>query len=204
MHLTKQDINLYYGKQIKPVICSIPRFKFITIHGQGNPNEDLFKKDVSALYAMTYAVKMSYRQANPPIDYYAYTIFPLEGIWDLIDYTKPSTDKSNFKYTLMIQQPDFLTPSLFSTFYNQVMVKKSIKELEKVKFNEIEEGLVCQMLHVGSFDLEPASFAIMEHYVREKGYRRSSKLHREIYFSDPRRTDEANLRTLLRFQIEKI
>lgn len=203
MKLTTKDIKTYYGKLAKPVILSIPMFKFVTIQGEGNPNDDRFARDVSALYAMTYAVKMSYRQPNPPPDYYSYTIFPMEGVWDLIDYSKPSTDKNNYKYTLMIQQPDFLTKDLFDSFQALMKKKKPSGELHKVTYVEHEEGLVCQMLHLGSFDNEPQTFAMMESYTLAQGYQRISKLHREIYYSDPRRTAQDKLKTLLRFSVKK-
>lgn len=204
MKLTPPELKTYYGKLSHPIILSIPLFKFIAIQGKGDPNQEDFPKDVSALYTMTYAVKMSYRHANPPKYYYPYTIFPMEGVWDLVDYSKPSTDKSNFKYTLMIQQPDFLTKELFDAFHERMKVKKPSDALVKVSYVEYNEGLVCQMLHKGSFDNEPKTFAMMESFVNSQGYKRISKLHREIYYSDPRRTAPEKLKTLLRFQIEKI
>jgi hypothetical protein len=75
---------------------------------------------------MDVPVKMSYKSNEVPVGYYEYTVFPLEGIWDLIDKSKPATDKSNFKYTLMIRQPDFLTNELFLTFLEQTKKNKSV------------------------------------------------------------------------------
>ena len=73
--------------------------------------------------------------------------------------------------------------------------------LEKVRFEYLTEGLCCQMLHVGPFDLEPESFARMEAYCEEQGWIRASKIHREIYLSDPRKTEPAKLKTVLRFPV---
>lgn len=66
------------------------------------------------------------------------------------------------------------------------------------------DELSCQMMHMDSFDDEPESFARMEAYCSEHGYIRTSKIHREIYLSDPRRTEEAKLKTVLRFPVEKV
>src|SRR5690554_3940250 len=134
---------------------------------------------------------MSYKSDDVPDGYYEYTVFPLEGVWDLLDYTKPATDKSNFKYTIMIRQPDFMTEPLFARFMEQTKKKKPNDYLEHVRFEHAEDGLSCQMMHLGSFDDEPKSFARMEAYCEEHGYIRTSKIHREIYLSDPRKTEPA-------------
>jgi hypothetical protein len=58
-----------------------------------------------------------------------------------------------------------------------------------------------QMLHLGPYDDEPASFARMEAYAAARGLVRRSKTHREIYLSDARRVEPAKLRTVLRFRV---
>ncbi len=103
----------------------------------------------------------------------------------------------------MIRQPDFLTSEWFEYFLEQVSKKKPNPYLEKVRFEEAADGLSCQMMHLGSFDEEPRSFARMEAYCEEHGYVRASKIHREIYLSDPRRTESAKLKTVLRFPVKK-
>jgi len=155
-----------------------------------------------ALYSMSYAVRMSYKSKDVPVGYYEYTVFPLEGVWDLIDYSKPSTDKSNFKYTLMIRQPDFLTVEGFSRFLEQTKRKRSNPYLDTVRFEYVEDGLNCQMMHIGSFDDEPESFAQMEKYCTDHGFNRASKIHREINLSDPRKTEPTKLKTVLRFHVK--
>src|SRR5690606_2985578 len=159
-------------------------------------NGEEFSKAVEALYSISYAVKMSYKSDNVPEGYYDYTVFPLEGIWDLLDRSKPATDKSNFKYTIMIRQPDFLTEEGFQRFLEQTKKKKQNPYLDQVRFEQMIDGLSCQMIHIGSFDNEPESFARMEAYCSENGYIRTSKIHREIYLSDPRKTESAKLKTV--------
>jgi hypothetical protein len=66
-----------------------------------------FALATNALYSLSYAVRMSYKSSDVPMNYYDYTVFPLEGVWDLKDKTKPVTEKNNFKYNIMIRQPDF-------------------------------------------------------------------------------------------------
>ncbi|MFS0728135.1 GyrI-like domain-containing protein [Paenibacillus sp. 1P07SE] len=197
----KKDYKHLYVPKTSPEIVDVPKIPFVMVDGYGDPNGEAFASATEALYTLSYAVKMCYKGKNVPPSYYEYTVFPLEGVWDLVDRSKPATNKSNFKYTLMIRQPDFLTAALFKQFLEQSKKKKANPYLEKLQFGHAEEGLSCQMMHVGSFDDEPASFARMEAYCAEQGYIRTSKIHREIYLSDPRKTATPKLRTVLRFPV---
>lgn len=195
----KKDFKYLYLPKPRPEIVQVPKMMFMMVDGSGDPNGEDFSRAVEALYSLCYAVKMSYKSDDVPEGYYEYTVFPLEGVWDLVDRTKPSTDKSNYKYTLMIRQPDFLTKQDFQRFLEQTKVKKPNPFLESARFESVEEGMCCQMMHLGSYDDEPVSFSRMEAFCEENGYIRSSKLHREIYLSDPRRMKPEKLKTVLRF-----
>ena len=121
----------------------------------------------------------------------------------MVDKSKPSTDKNNYKYKIMIRQPDFLTSDLFDRFVLETKKKKKNVFLEKLYLDETEEGLCCQMLHKGSYDDEPYSFKMMDDFCNENGYIRACQTHREIYLSDPRKTDAAKLKTILRYKISQ-
>lgn len=192
-----------YAPKPKPALIDVPRIKFVIIEGKGDPNEEEFALATQALYGFSYSVKMSYKSDNVPEGYYDYTVFPLEGEWDLADKDKDITDKSNYKYKIMIRQPKFLTKDLFERFLTVTKKKKPNEFLNKIYFDEIEEGLCCQMLHIGSYDDEPVSFKIMDGFCQENGYKRTCKTHREIYLSDPRKTEVSKLKTILRYKIEK-
>ncbi|MFD2331261.1 GyrI-like domain-containing protein [Cohnella sp. GCM10020058] len=198
----KHDKALYLPKG-EPAILDVPPMSFVAIEGEGDPNRPEFALETEALYALSYAVKMSYKGSDAPEGYYDYTVYPLEGVWGLVDLALPATDKSNLKYTIMIRQPDFLTADGFRYFVEKTAAKKSSALLSRLKFLTVADGLSCQMMHTGSYDDEPASFERMEAFCAEAGYRRASKLHREIYISDPRRTAPEKLRTVLRFAVAK-
>jgi len=197
----KEYKELYVPKK-NPVIVSVPAISFITINGTGDPNEEQFALATGALYSLSYAVKMSYKSDNIPKGYYDYTVFPLEGVWSLIDKSLPTTDKSNFKYKIMIRQQDFLTTDLFKRFLSETENKKPNIYLDKIEYEEIYEGLCCQMLHLGSYDTEPKNFEMMKQFCNDNGYKRISFKHREIYLSDPRRTEPQKLKTVLRYKVE--
>ncbi|WP_141433908.1 GyrI-like domain-containing protein [Bacillus sp. 03113] len=198
----KKEYKELYLPKGKPVIVNVPAINFIMLDGMGDPNGEEFALATAALYSLSYAVKMSYKSNDVPAGYYDYTVFPLEGVWVLIDKTLPPTIKSNLKYKLMIRQPDFLIDDLFERFLSETKKKKPNPLLEKVRFGSILEGLCCQMLHIGSYDNELESFKRMNQFCNENGYKRTSKLHREIYLSDPRKTEPHKLKTVLRFQVE--
>ena len=203
MKFSATDYKTFYAPKQQPALLWIPTMKFITIHGTGDPNELGFQVDTEALYTFAYAIKMSYKKPNPPEGYYEYKVFPLEGIWDLVDKSIDSTVKSNYAYTLMIQQPDFVTIDVFNRFKESLLATKTNLRLKDVEYQELEEGLCCQMLHLGSYDDEPQTFKQMEEMCLSLGHPRSSKFHHEIYLSDPRRTEDSKLKTILRFSVKE-
>ena len=168
----KQFKSLYLPKK-QPEIMAVPPLRFAMLDGHGDPNGEAFAEVVAALYSFSYAVKMSYKSKAVPDGYYDYTVFPLEGVWDLA-----------------------------ARFITEVKKKKPNDFLDQIWLEDYDEGTCCQMLHLGSYDDEPASFAQMEAFCSEHGYRRSDKTHREIYLSDPRRTETAKLKTVLRFKVK--
>lgn len=199
---TRKYKNLYLPGR-EPVIVDVESMPFIMIDGKGDPNGEEFGQVVEALYGFSYTIKMSYKSKDVPAGYYPYKVFPLEGVWDLQDITKAATDKSNYQYTMMIRQPDFVTPGFFEKVKEQLKKKKPNAFLEQAVLGKLTEGLCCQMMHIGSYGDEPASFAKMMEYCGQNGYVRTAKTHREIYLSDPRRTQAARLRTVLRFRVQK-
>jgi hypothetical protein len=199
----KKEFKELYLPKNNPIVIDVPSMRFAIIDGEGDPNGEEFSLATAALYGFSYAVKMSYKSKEVPNGFYDYTVFPLEGVWDLVDKTKSISDKSNFAYSIMIRQPDFLTNELFERFIAETKKKKPNVYLDKIKYDTIAEGLCCQMHHLGSYDDEPTSFEIMRQFCIDNGYERSSLRHREIYLSDPRKIETGKLKTVLRFNVKK-
>lgn len=201
----KQVKELYLPKR-KPEIVTVPSMKFFMLDGKGNPNGADFADSIGVLYTLSYSVKMMPRKGITPEGYFEYTVFPLEGVWDLAHEARGAEvlDKDSLVYTIMIRQPDFVTEDTFKVALTSAAGKLKSPKLERVRFEALEEGLCVQMLHVGPYDSEPASFEMMEEFCRENGLRRVSKLHREIYISDFRKTAPEKLQTVLRFKAEKV
>ncbi|WP_379129460.1 GyrI-like domain-containing protein [Paenibacillus sp. sgz500958] len=198
----KQDKHLYLPKA-KPEFITVPSYNYFMLRGQGNPNHEDFANAVGTLYSLSYGVKMLPKKGVMPEGYYEYSIFPLEGVWDLTEdgRKKEVLDKDELVYTIMIRQPDFVTAELASEVLEAVKRKKPNPLLDQAVFGIWEDGLSVQMLHNGPFDDEPASFALMEQFCLDNYLLRASKIHREIYISDARRTQPAELKTVLRFAV---
>ncbi len=202
----KKEKAVYLPKN-KPEEITLPEYKFITINGAGNPNNPIFSEYISALYSVAYAIKMGSKKMKlPPKGYYDFTVYPLEGIWDLNKQAKKDYDgvlnKDDLVFKLMIRQPDFVNDMFFTDMLSITKEKKPNPLLEKVRFETISEGHCVQMLHIGPYDDEPESFKIMEQFAESHHLERLSKAHREIYLSDFRKVAPEKLKTVLRFQVK--
>lgn len=199
----KKEKDLYIPKN-KPIEIEIPPLKYFTIEGEGNPNDEGFSKYIEALYALSYGIKMSPKRDDAPEGFYDYTVYPLEGFWDISKEAKLESrvfNKDDLVFKIMIRQPDFVTEEYALEIISYVINKKKLPLLKKVKFETIEEGSCVQILHVGPYEDEPASFEKIELYCRENNLERKFKTHKEIYLSDFRRVSKDKLKTVLRVQI---
>lgn len=205
----QEYINLQstlYKPPKAPQIVVVPPVNFVMIDGRGDPNTSKdFEDAVSALYAVSYGVKFLPKKGTAPEGYFDYRVSALEGVWDMpqgVEYSLDNKDK--FLWTLMIMQPGFVTQELFNEIRIAQKEKKGLAAIDKLRFETLDEGLCCQMLHIGPYDSEPASFERMMKYCEENGYRRIEKRHREIYMSDARKTAPDKLKTILRFRVAKV
>lgn len=202
----KKEKGIYLPKS-KPEIVDVPKFKFLTIEGQGNPNNDYFTECIAALYSLSYGIKMCPKKGIEPDGYFDYTVYPLEGVWDINEDAKKvfagTIDKDDLVFKLMIRQPDFVNADLVERIRTMTKEKKPQNLLDDVICEDITEGKCVQMLHLGSYDNESVTFKIMEDFAVECGIKRLSKVHREIYLSDARKVVPEKLKTVLRFQVEE-
>ena len=201
----KHEKDIYLPKQV-PVVIDIPEFSFFTIEGEGNPNNEMFGEYIETLYSLSYAVKMSPKKGMAPKGYFDYTVYPLEGVWDLNEKAKQNYtgtfNKDDLVFKLMIRQPSFVSEEYAKEIIDYTKKKKPHNLLDKAIFETINEGKCIQMLHLGSYDDEPVSFKIMEEFADKNNLIRKCKTHREIYLSDARKVEPDKLKTVLRFGVE--
>lgn len=203
----KQEKNIYLPKT-KPEIIDVPEYNFFTIDGEGNPNDEYFQEYIGVLYSLSYGVKMSPKKGLAPQGFFDYTVYPLEGVWDINEKSKEGFEgminKEDLVFKLMIRQPEFVDLGFAEKIMDITKQKKPHELLDKVKLEKVCDGKCVQMMHLGSYDNEALSFEIMEDFAASNGLKRVSKVHREIYLSDPRKVAPEKLKTVLRFQVENL
>ncbi|WP_061602280.1 GyrI-like domain-containing protein [Streptococcus gordonii] len=189
-----------YGVKASPKVVDVPQQSFIMLDGTGNPNLPGFAEEVSALYALVYAIKMDYKKSHANQEFQDFTVYPLEGIWQQKE--QGELVKEELIYTIMIAQPSFISKEMVKEALEKVKVKKPNAHYEKIRFETIKEGKCLTMLHLGSFDSEPLSFAKMDAFCKENSLNRRFPFHREIYLNNLNRTSPDKLKTILRYQVE--
>ena len=204
----KKEYKEFYLPGNKPQIVNIPAANYIAVRGAGDPNEEggAYQQAISVLYAVAYTLKMSYKTDYRMEGFFEYVVPPLEGFWwqdgvDGVDYT----DKSAFNWISVIRLPDFVTKADFDWAVAEAIRKKKL-DCSMAEFLTIDEGECVQIMHLGSFDDEPATVAIMDAYLEANGYANdfsATRLHHEIYLSDARKVAPEKWKTVIRHPIKK-
>jgi hypothetical protein len=202
LDLIKQRKSLYAPSPKAPVIVDVPSFNFLMIDGHGDPNTSTdYAQALSALFTSSYTLKFDVKKILG-IDYH---VMPLEGLWwagDMNVFTD-TPDKSSWDWTMMMVQPECVTPELFAAVGAQVAKKIGAGLLRRLRFESYQEGPSVQLMHIGPFAAEGPNIARMHAFAKEQGYVQSGK-HHEIYLSDFRRTAPEKLKTVLRQPIRKV
>ncbi|MBQ5385250.1 MAG: GyrI-like domain-containing protein [Treponema sp.] len=202
----KKEFKDFYLPKNKPEIITVPKMNYIAVRGKGNPNDEdgAYKKALEVLYAVSYTLKMSYKSDYKIEGFFEYVVPPLEGFWwqdgfNGMDYS----NKSELNWISVIRLPDFITKENFDWAVDAASKKKKI-DCSKAEFISIDEGLCVQIMHNGSYDDEPKTVKLMDDFIRENGYENDmneNRLHHEIYLSDPRKTVQEKLKTVIRHPI---
>lgn len=204
----KKEYKELYQPPQKPALVTVPSMRFIMADGEGYPGDNPeYQEAIQVLMSLSYAVKMMPRRGYIAEGYFDYIVPPLEGLWWIPTGEVFSfQDKSNWLWTMMVRQPDFVDSQLFELVVKET-AKKKLPGLQKARLEDFEEGLSLQIMHVGPFSTEPESLAVLEYYMAENGYQdtfyRGGK-HHEIYLSDPRKCDPSKMKTVLRQPVEKV
>lgn len=204
----KKEYKEFYMPKNKPEIVNVPTANYIAVRGKGNPNtpDGEYQQAISVLYAVAYTLKMSYKTDYKIKGFFEYVVPPLEGFWwqenvSGVDYG----NKDSFNWISVIRLPDFITKTNFEWAVENASKKKKL-DCSKAEFITIDEGLCVQIMHIGPFDNEPESVAIMDAFLEENGYENDineKRLHHEIYMSDARKVAPEKWKTVIRHPIRK-
>jgi len=197
--LKKELKNLYQPSAKEVVQVDVPIMNYVMVDGEGDPNtSQAFSDAVEALFAVSYAVKFMVKRGPLGIDY---GVMPLEGLWWVDEMSTFSTeDKSNWKWTVMIMQPDFVTKEMIENAMSNVVKKKNLVAISRVRFEAFSDGKSAQILHIGPFSEEGPTIEKVHRFIDARGKRIGK--HHEIYLSDTRKADPAKWKTVIRQPME--
>ena len=204
----KKEYKEFYLAKNEPQIVLVPPINYVAVRGTGDPNEEggAYKTAIAVLYAVSYTIKMS-KLGDHRIDgYYDFVVPPLEGFWwqdgvQGVDYT----NKASFHWISVIRLPDFVTQEDFEWAVAEATRKKKL-DCSIAEFMTIDEGKCVQIMHIGPYDDEPATVAVMDQYLATNGYENDfslTRMHHEIYLSDARKIAPEKWKTVIRHPIKK-
>ena len=205
----KKEYKEFYLPPATPGMIEIPPANFLAVRGNGDPNDELgeYSAAMNLLYAVAYTIKMSRKGTYKIPGFFEYAVPPLEGLWwqdstAEVDYTR----KERFHWISMIRLPDFVAKKDVDWAVAEVAKKKKM-DCSKVEFLTYDEGVCVQCMHIGPYDDEPETIRVMNAHAESKGYAidlSAARRHHEIYLSDPRKTEPAKLKTVIRYPVKKV
>ena len=191
----KDRRDLYTPPTSGFALVEVPPMTFLAIDGHGDPNvSEAYRAAVEALYAVSYAVKFASKARGRD-----YVVGPLEGLWTADDpgaFT--SRAKAEWDWTMLIRQPDWVSPEHLREAIATTASTKSLTALEVLRILPLAEGTCLQIMHVGSYDDEAPTLARLHDEVMPARGLTWNGAHHEIYLSDPRRVAPERLKTILR------
>lgn len=194
----RKEFKQYYLPTPNVVsIITIPRMNYIMIDGEGDPNTSKRHQDCyQALYSIAYTIKFDLKKAGRE----EYSVFPPEGLWYSDDpnvFIETPEDKSAWRWTIMIAQPNFVTREDFIFAKETALEKKGFPLISDVRFESMDEGEVAQMMHIGPFSTEGPSIQKIHDYIAHNQWSLRGR-HHEIYLSDPRKGSQDKMKTVIR------
>jgi hypothetical protein len=187
LDLYKENKAEYAATRKPALITARPAF-YLGIEGKGAPGGGAFTDAIGALYGVAFTVKMTRKFAGKQ----DYVVSKLEARWP--DLT---TDREQWVWRLMIRTPKFVSQAEVTQAIETLIKRGKGSDVQRVELSPLSEGLCVQALHVGPYDREEETVAMMRAFAEKQGLRFAG-VHHEIYLSDPRRVDPSKLRTILR------
>jgi hypothetical protein len=205
-NITKIDFkkelkHLYHASARDLSIIDVPSMNFLMVDGQGDPNTSKsFEEAVGALFSLSYTLKFVIKKSEKAVDY---GVMPLEGLFWADDMSVFSMGrKDEWKWTLMIMQPEFITRDLVDQAAEQIKKKKNA-DLSRIRFEAFSEGKSAQIMHIGPFSEEGPTIEKVHTFIKDQGYVLSGR-HHEIYLSDIRRAAPEKWKTLVRQPFDRL
>ncbi|MCD9020872.1 GyrI-like domain-containing protein [Cohnella silvisoli] len=193
----KTNKSLYSPSSLSVKRIEVPSIKVLSVEGSGDPNtSEAFRQATEALFSLSYGIKFAIKRSGGP----DYVVMPLEGLYP---HEVAGLSKADWRWTLIIRQPDEATIELVERVREEVARKKKLPLLSEVNWCTIDEGLAVQIMHIGSYDTEGPTMEKITVYMNEQGFA-ANGLHHEIYLSDPRKADPGKMKTIIRQPVKTL
>jgi hypothetical protein len=197
---TQEKIDLYklnkteYAATRKPALVELKPASYLAISGQGAPGGEKFTASIGALYGMAFTIKMTRKFAGKQ----DYAVCKLEGQWWGDGAQNFATLlREQWLWKLLIRTPDFIGDQDLRAAVAVLLKRGKGEDVKRVRLESLAEGRCVQMLHVGPYDKECETIAVMQAFAEKQQLGFYGK-HYEIYLSDPRRVPPERLKTILR------
>ncbi|MEP2025162.1 MAG: GyrI-like domain-containing protein [Reichenbachiella sp.] len=196
INLIKEYPN-YYKANSKPMELEVEQLNCLTISGIGAPDGALFQNSIGAIYAVAYTVKKYCKS-----DKKDFVVPKLEAFWWVEEgLVFDETPQKDWHWQLMIRMPEFVTTDHVDQAVEEVIHKKQIVLANEVQLKPVYEGRSVQVLHKGSYYKEEPSINKIMEYVKMNNLQLNGH-HHEIYISDPTKTAEEKLKTIIRYAVK--
>lgn len=183
----------------KPDVVEMPARTFLALSGAGGPDNPEFTAAIGALYGIAYAVKFARKNAGGD-----FKVGPLVGVWSAkgIDVTAGEVpSRQAWRWTVQLDVPSDVTAAQIEQVVAMAVSKKGGRlegspHAQQVILMSEPSCRFARILHVGPYTDEPRSFAAIQSMLDSQGLTREP-WHAEVYLSDPGRTAQDKLKTVL-------
>lgn len=200
----KKDFkDLYAASAKEPSVVDVPALNYLMIDGRGHPGKAAdFQKKIEVLFGLAYTLKFSLKfDKKKPLDF---AVAPLSGLYWADDPScfQDERRQDEWRWALAIPMPDAVDAAALDKAKTVLREKKNPDFLDQACLKVLKEGLSVQIMHIGPYDKEGPTIKKLHDYVAENGYAFNGA-HNEIYLGDPRRSDPAKLKTIIRQPVKK-
>ena len=192
----KKLFRSIYSPKTEPSLVTVAPCPYFIVEGEGSPLDEAYDESIKLLYALSYTLKMGFKDESW---YHNFVVSPLEGLWSAVEVENRDT----WRWVSLIAQPPFVTEEIFTKVAERCSFSKGIS-VKDASLQYIEDGLSVTMMHIGPYAFEDRSFDKMDEFCLKNNLQRIDATHREIYLSDPNKTESEHLKTVLRYRVERI
>ncbi|MBY0428294.1 MAG: GyrI-like domain-containing protein [Alphaproteobacteria bacterium] len=198
----KELKSFYAPPRAQFTLIKIPALRYLMLDGKGNPNTSAsYVNALQALYGTAYTLKFFSKNELKK----DYIVPPLEGLWWAKDMSAFKERKKDlWHWTMMLMVPEWIKPRQIDDAIDTLRQKKNPTSLDKLRHTTLTEGLSVQILHIGSYDDETPILAKLHNDFMPENKLTFNGKHHEIYLSDPRKTPDHKLKTILRQPVKPL